>query len=218
MSGHLQDYAVLGVVIGGAGAGSVRNDLRPLMGRFVAEYAMDAAQAARSLRRVVLASDCPVLSRLSQSRFMQRIDPPTAGSLQQSLADVVAQVESRGSFRADAVVALPADVALRPGDLVDRCIAELLSRQCDAVASYCARREGEPAATATGSFDTGLQPDGGCFVIRRDALNAAKPEAPFCLLTAPGDVIRIRCERDLEVAGTALAQRGWSWPRRRMAA
>ena len=239
-----QHKNVVGVILARAGSkGLPGKHTRPLLGRPVVDYTFDAAAEAASLSRVAVSTDCPDVARLARERFLQTIPRPPAlatdtASVQDALLHALQQVESRGDFRADAVVILYGNVAARPAGAVDRCVAHLFHTGCDSVRTFCPTGKFHPLwmsklAGADGDEVQPLKPgsihrrqdlepvylhDGACVAMTRDSLLRGRtwrddPHAMFGMnrrgvIVGEGETVEIDCERDLYLAEAVLRSRG----------
>ena len=249
-----QTKNVLGVILARAGSkGLPHKHTRPLLGRPVVDYTFDAAASAQTLTRLVVSTDCPQVRRLAQGRFLQTINRPAAlatdtASVQDVLLHATEQVESRGGFRADAIVILYGNVAARPDGAVDRCVAHLFTTGCDSVRTFCPTGKFNPAWMSRLGGDDGdrvqplrpgsvhrrqdLEPlylhDGACVAMTRASLLRGRmwrddPHAMFGedrrgVIVGEGETVEIDCERDLLLTEAVLRGRGVSERQVRMAA
>jgi hypothetical protein len=209
MSGRLSiSSPVLGVIFGcDAADDSPRHDLRTIMGRSVAEYTLAAALRATLIQRLVIVSNCPALRRIGQEHFLQCLPRPEGHDIRAFLREATLAIESRGVFRPTVVVALPADVAVRPLGMIDRCVREVLTSGIEAAATFSPAKPG-----------ASIEPDGACLVVRRHALDSRGPLSPRPIEIPAGEVIHIRGKADLIAARKVLHSRGWTFPETRMAA
>jgi N-acylneuraminate cytidylyltransferase len=142
---------VLGVILArGGSAGLPGKHLLPLLGRPVIAYTFDHARAAARLTRVVVSSDCGEIRRLAEQSWLETIARPASlatadASVQGVLLHAMEAVESRSSFRADALVTLYANVPARPDGVIDAAIQLLESTGCDSVRSFCPVGKWHPA-------------------------------------------------------------------------
>ena len=243
--------SVLGVILARAGSkGLPGKHARPVLGRPVVDYTFDAAAAARSVTRLVVSTDCPEVRRLAQERFLQTIQRPAdlatdTASVQDVLLHALDHVESRGGFRADAVVILYGNVAARPDGAVDRCVDHLFTTGCDSVRTFAPTGKFHPAwmSRLDGDRVRPLRPgsvhrrqdlepvylhDGACVAMTRDSLLRGRtwrddPHAMFGqkrrgVIVGEGETVEIDGERDLLLAEAVLRGRGVREWRVRMAA
>jgi N-acylneuraminate cytidylyltransferase len=134
----------LGIILARAGSvGLVNKHLRALASKPVICHTFDHVRASRLLTRVCVTTDCPVILRIAQAEGFQVIHRPAelAGgdaSVQDVMLHAMHETELRDpSFRADAVVTLYGNVAIRPAGVIDRAIAHLRETRCDSVRSFC---------------------------------------------------------------------------------
>lgn len=229
-------FNVLGVIMArGGSVGLSGKHLRDLHGRPVIDYTFDHSLEADLVQRVVVSSDCPTILDVARRRMFETIHRPDAlatsnASVQDVLLHALDSVESRGQFRAHAVVILYGNVPVRPAGCIDTAVAKLRDSGCDSVRTWCPVGKWHPhwmatldgdrvVANVAGSIHRrqDLPPmrlhDGGCVVVRREALLSGRgtgdPHAMFGrdrrgIETGEGDVVEVDSERDLWIAEAAL--------------
>jgi N-acylneuraminate cytidylyltransferase len=142
---------VLGVILARAGSVGLPNKhLLPLMGRAVISYTFDHAQAARSLTRVVVSSDCRHVRTLAARAGFPWIDRPwdlaaSDSSVQDVMLHALDNVERASDFRPDALVVLYGNVPVRGPGVIDRAVAHLAETRCDSVRTFCPVGKWHPA-------------------------------------------------------------------------
>jgi CMP-N-acetylneuraminic acid synthetase len=133
---------VLGVILARAGSVGLPNKhLLPLMGQAVIDYTFGHCRQAKCLSRIVLSSDCATLRRLAEQNWIETIARPAElsgndASVQDVMLHAMQAVESRSSFRADALVVLYGNVAVRPDGVIDQAVKLLEETGCDSVRSF----------------------------------------------------------------------------------
>lgn len=196
----MQNYNTLGVILARAGSlGLPGKHLKPLLGRPVADWSMDHAQAATSLTRVVATTDCPDVRRLARERGLATlVRPPELATSEASVQDVLIHaldaVEARTDWRADAVVILYANVPVRPDGCIDDCVHLLRESGCDSVRTFQPTGKFHPRWMSRVMPDGLVEPvvpgsvhrrqdleplflhDGACVAIKRSALDAAREQ------------------------------------------
>jgi CMP-N,N'-diacetyllegionaminic acid synthase len=134
---------VLGVILARGGSVGLKNKhLLNLLGRPVIEYTFDHARAARRLTRTVVSSDDANILSLARRHGFETIQRPaelatSEASVQEVMLHAMRTVESGNQFKADAVVVLYGNVAVRPPGVIDRAIDLLEASGCDSVRSFC---------------------------------------------------------------------------------
>jgi CMP-N,N'-diacetyllegionaminic acid synthase len=142
---------VLGVILARAGSAGLKNKhLLPLLGKPVIEYTFEHARAAGMLSRTVVSSDSPEILRLAAVSGLETIVRPAAlatadASVQGAMLHAMGHVESKSSFRADALVVLYGNVPVRPAGAINRAIRMLLETGCDSVRSFSPVGKWHPA-------------------------------------------------------------------------
>jgi CMP-N,N'-diacetyllegionaminic acid synthase len=141
---------VLGVILARAGSVGLPNKhLLPLLGRPVIEYTFDHAQAARSLGKIVVSTDCAGVRRLAAARGLATIDRPAKlatanASVQDVMLHAMEQAEV-GGFMPGALVVLYGNVPVRGDGAIDRAVNLLQTTGCDSVRSFCPVGKWHPA-------------------------------------------------------------------------
>jgi CMP-N-acetylneuraminic acid synthetase len=142
---------VLGVVLARSGSVGLKNKhLESLLGRPVISYTLDHAAAAKSLTRVVVSSDCPLVRRFGSVAGFDTVIRPEAlatsnASVQDVMLHAMEQIEALGGFKADALVVLYGNVPVRPAGVIDQAVTMLLETGCDSVRSFCPVGKWHPA-------------------------------------------------------------------------
>lgn len=124
--------------------------LLPLQGRPVVSYTFEHARAARCLSRVVVSSDCSEVRRLAASAGFETVARPAQlatadSSVQDAMLHAMETIESRSTFRADALVVLYGNVPVRPAGAIDRAVGMLQDTRCDSVRTFCPVGKWHPA-------------------------------------------------------------------------
>lgn len=142
---------VLGVILARAGSAGLKNKhLLPLLGKPVIEYTFGHARAAAVLGKTVVSSDSADVLRLAAAAgFETIVRPPqlatAEASVQDAMLHAMEQVESRSSFKADALVVLYGNVPVRPAGAINRAVQMLRETGCDSVRSFTAVGKWHPA-------------------------------------------------------------------------
>ena len=227
------------VLARGGSVGLKDKHLLPLLARPVIEYTFDHARAATRVARTVVSSDAAQIRRLAEERWFETIARPSElatsdASVQDVLLHAMKTVESRCSFRADAVVVLYGNVPVRPHGIIDEAIDLLESTGCDSVRSFCPVGKWHPAWMAKLNDDRveSLQPnsihrrqdlaplflhDGAVVAVSRASLlrGEANPHDPHAFFgtdrravrTGVGETVEIDHQRDLYWAEAVLRER-----------
>lgn len=132
---------VLGVILARGGSVGLKDKhLRLLLGQPVLQHTIDHALAASRLSRIVVSSDHSEILKIAQRSRLETIQRPDSlatadASVQSVMLHALQTVEARSSFRADALVVLYGNVALRSAGVIDRAIELLEKTGCDSVRS-----------------------------------------------------------------------------------
>lgn len=231
---------VLGVILARAGSVGLKSKhLLPLLGRPVVTYTFAHAREARLLTRAVVSTDCPVVRRLAEGEMFETVRRPAElatadASVQDVMLHALETVESRSTFRADALVVLYGNVPVRGDGVIDRAIRMLAETGCDSVRSFCPVGKWHPAwmSRLDGDRVVPLQPgsvhrrqdlpplllhDGGVVTVTRDSMlrGKANPWDPHAFFGTdrrgfelePGETVEIDHRRDLFWAEAVLRER-----------
>ena len=142
---------VLGVILARRGSVGLKDKhMLSLLGKPVISYTFEHARQSKLLTRVVVSSDCPQVRRAAGAAKFETIARPAElatsdATVQDALLHALRAVESRSSFRADAVVTLYGNVAVRSPGVIDRAIEKLVETGCDSVRSFCPVGKWHPA-------------------------------------------------------------------------
>lgn len=142
---------VLAVILARSGSIGLSNKhLLPLLGRPVISYTFDHAQAAKSITRTVVSSDCNIIRRLAMAAGLDPIERPaelatSEASVQDVMLHAMEASKTVLDFHADALVVLYGNVPVRGAGIIDRAIAKLEETGCDSVRSFCPVGKWHPA-------------------------------------------------------------------------
>lgn len=230
----------IAIILARAGSrGLPGKNARIVAGRPMVAWSIDDARAAASVQRVLVTTDCPTVAEAARDAGVEVIERPAA--LATDTAPVCAALRHAVGAAGDAppiVVALYANVPVRPAGLVERAVRALRGGG-DSVQSYGAVGKHHPwwmvRLDAAGRVEPlrpdapdrrqllppVFLPDGGVIAVRRDVLGAAPEDPPHAFLgadrrgiaTAPGSVVDVDEALDLAVAEAALAARREVVPR-----
>ncbi|HLL89472.1 MAG TPA: acylneuraminate cytidylyltransferase family protein [Tepidisphaeraceae bacterium] len=157
----------LAVILARKGSVGLPNKhLLPLLGRPVIGYTFEHAKAARTLKKVVVSTDCPEVQKLARQAKLTVVDRPAAlatgdASVQDVMLHAMDAAERDGTFTADALVVLYGNVPIRGDGTIDACVRLLAGSLCDSVRTFCPVGKWHPAwMSKFGSDDrvTALEP------------------------------------------------------------
>ena len=142
----------LGVILARAGSVGLRDKhLQMLANRPVICHSFEHARAARTLARVCVTTDCPLIRRFALAEGFDIIERPDAlatseASVQDVMLHAMHEIERRDrSFNADALVVIYGNVPIRPRGAIDRAVEHLRETRCDSVRSFCPVGKWHPA-------------------------------------------------------------------------
>lgn len=241
----------LGIILARSGSLGLKNKhLLPLLGRPVIEYTFDHARDSSLLSRVVVTTDCPAVRTAARREMIETIDRPAElatadASVQATCIHALESVESRSSFRADAIVVLYGNVPVRPPNVIDRAIDKLIETRCDSVRSLTPVGKWHPAWMHRLGNDDTMQPlhagsihrrqdlepvylhDGAAIAVTRESMLRGKvaPQDPHAffgvdrrgIVSDMDQTVEIDHQRDLYWAEAVLRERGVGMELRRLA-
>ena len=132
---------VLGVVPARGGSkGMPRKNLRPLAGKPLLAYTVDAARASRRLNRVVVSTDDPEIADTARQLglevpFMRPADLASDTALMLPVLQHAARAMASEGFRADTIVLLQPTSPLRRAEHIDAAVDLLEASGADSVVS-----------------------------------------------------------------------------------
>ena len=142
----------LGVILARSGSVGLKNKHLQILGnRPVICHTFEHARAARSMTRVCVTTDCPIIRRFAMAEGFDAIERPAElatgdASVQDVMLHAMHTVEARHpAFRADALVVIYGNVPIRPRGVFDRAVEHLRQTRCDSVRSFCPVGKWHPA-------------------------------------------------------------------------
>jgi CMP-N,N'-diacetyllegionaminic acid synthase len=228
------DQRVLAVIIGRAGSkGLPGKNARALAGRPMICHTINDALNAEVVDRVIVSTDGDAIAQAAQSMGVHVVcrPPHLASDVATVDAAVRHAVESINTTN-DIIVILYANVPLRPDDLIDRAVRELIETGVDSVQSYSDVGKHHPYWMVT-LDDTGRMqphvkntiyrrqdlpklfiPDGGVIAVTRQSLFTVIDGQPHAFLgedrrgiISNGPVIDVDNAIDFAVAEALLRER-----------
>lgn len=134
----MSDDRALAVIIGRAGSkGLPGKNSRTLAGKPMICHTIEDALAAETVDRVVVSTDGDAIADAAESMGVEVVKRPAALASDTATVDSAVRhaVEAIAS-RAKVIVILYANVPVRPDDLIDRAVRELIKSGADSVQSY----------------------------------------------------------------------------------
>jgi N-acylneuraminate cytidylyltransferase len=138
----MKPHVVAGIFARGGSKGVPRKNVRPLGGKPLIAWAIEAARASALINRVIVSTDDPEIAEVA-SRFGAEVpflrpaelagdDSPELSAWQHAIRSIDGVV---GSRKCDVLVSVPATSPLREVEDIDACILALLDGDADAVIS-----------------------------------------------------------------------------------
>jgi CMP-N,N'-diacetyllegionaminic acid synthase len=142
----------LGVILARAGSVGLKNKHLQILGsRPVICHSFEHARSSRSLTRICVTTDCPIIRRFALAEGFDVIERPAAlatgdASVQDVILHAMHEIERRHpSFLAEALVVIYGNVPIRPRGVIDRAVEHLRETRCDSVRSFCPVGKWHPA-------------------------------------------------------------------------
>lgn len=231
MTIHTHNPIACAVIVGRAGSKGLpgKNEVM-LAGEPIVAHSIDDAEAARTVRRIIVSTDSDAIAAAARHRNVDVIHRPAELATDTArVDDAVRHAVTIAAVEQPVIVILYANVPIRPDDLIDRAARELVTCGADSVQSYTAVGKHHPhwmmrlderghvqpyidnAVHRRQDLPELLIPDGGVIAVTRASLLAGG-EHPHAFLGAdrrgirndPGSVIDIDDPFDLVVAEAML--------------
>lgn len=233
MSRNAAKPNVLAVIIGRAGSkGLPGKNAMMLAGKSMICHTIQDALNAQCVDRVIVSTDGPAIAQAARSLNVEVVQRPA------ELANDTATVDAAVRHAVQAiddhlpiVVILYANVPVRPDDLIDRAVTELIASKADSVQSYSGVGKHHPYWMIRLDDDHRVHahvpntvyrrqdlpplflPDGGVIAVRRESLFNVIESQPHAFLGAdrrgiispPGSVVDVDDAIDLKVAEAILS-------------
>jgi len=224
--------SVLAVVIGRAGSkGLPGKNARLLAGRPMICYTIEDAIAAQTVSRVIVSTDGDAIAAAAESMNVHVVRRPAALASDTATVDAAARHAVQAVDSHDPIIIiLYANVPVRPDDLIDRAVHELIASGADSVQSYSDVGKHHPYWMVNLDVNSRVSPhiantiyrrqdlpelflpDGGVIAVRRESLFRIVEGQPHAFLgtdrrgiTSPeGSVIDVDTQHDFAVAEAAL--------------
>ncbi len=132
-------YEVLGIIPARGGSKGVpRKNVRPLAGKPLIVWTIEAAQRAELVARVVVSTDDDEIADISRAAGAEVIMRPAelatdTAPTEPAMFHALEVLKQREGYRPDAVALLQCTSPLRGADIIDACIRKLFQTGCDAV-------------------------------------------------------------------------------------
>ena len=165
---------ILGVTPARGGSKGVpRKNVRPIHGRPLIAWTIEAAKAARLIERYIVSTEDPEIAAIARSHDVEVLDRPAeladdAAMTVDVLRHVLTQVD------ADTVVLLQATSPIRDAGLIDRCIRRFFETETDSLATgfMCKFAPYGKNTLRRQDLDGFFYDDGNVYVIRADVIRA----------------------------------------------
>jgi CMP-N,N'-diacetyllegionaminic acid synthase len=226
---------VLAVVIGRAGSkGLPGKNAMILAGRPMICHTIDDALSAECVNRVIVSTDGESIAAAAQAMNVEVIcRPPELASDTATVDSAVRHAVEAVNDHSPIVVILYANVPVRPDDLIDRAVTELIASGGDSVQSYSEVGKHHPWWMVTLDDQQQVRPhvkntvyrrqdlpklylpDGGVIAVTRQSLFTVAQGQPHAFLgkdcrgiiSPPGSIIDVDVARDFALAESMLAAR-----------
>lgn len=164
---------ILGVTPARGGSkGIPRKNIRPLCGKPLIAWTIEAANQSRLLDEYVVSTEDPEIARLAEEWGAPRILQRPAALAADEIATLPVLQHVLEEVPADVVVLLQATSPIRDPDLIDRCIEKFLDVQADSLATgfVCKYVEYGKGKFRRQDIDGFFYDDGNVYVIKADLI------------------------------------------------
>lgn len=155
----------------GGSKGVPRKNVRPIHGRPLIAWTIDAARSSRLIDRYVVSTEDSEIAAVARGLGAEILDRPAELATDEAMtADVLAHALTR--IDADTVVLLQATSPVRDPGLIDRCIERFLETRPDSLATgfMCTYLPYGKNTQRRQDLDGFFYDDGNVYVIRADAI------------------------------------------------
>ena len=163
---------ILGVIPARGGSkGIPRKNIRPLAGKPLLAWTLEAVALARLLDRCVVSTEDPEITRVARALGGEVLQRPPELATDEADTLQVLQHAAR-TIPAEAVVLLQPTSPVRDPDLIDRCISRFLKSGADSLATgfLCKTQEYGRGSARRQEIDGFFADDGNIYVMRADLL------------------------------------------------
>jgi CMP-N-acetylneuraminic acid synthetase len=165
---------ILGVTLARGGSKGVpRKNVRPIHGRPLIAWTIDAAKASRLIERYVVSTEDPEIAAVARHLGVEVLDRPAKLADDEAMpVAVLGHMLTR--IDADTVVLLQATSPIRDPGLIDRCIQRFFETGVDSVATgfMCKFAPYGKNALRRQDLEGFFYDDGNVYVMRADILRA----------------------------------------------
>lgn len=157
----------------GGSKGVSRKNVRPVHGRPLIAWTIDAALASRLIDRYVVSTEDPEIAAVARSLGTEVVDrPPELATDEATTLEVLRHVLTK--IDADTVVLLQATSPIRDAGLIDRCIQRFLETGADSLATgfMCKLMPYGTNTLRRQDVEGFFSDDGNVYVIRADVIRA----------------------------------------------
>ena len=132
------DHVIAVIPARGNSKGVPKKNIRPLAGRPLISYSIEAAKRSKSVERVIVSTDDEEIAKIAKQDGAEVIMRPAALATDEArtelaLIHVVETLKRTEGYAVDVVVTLEPTSPLRSLDLIDRCIETLRQTGADSV-------------------------------------------------------------------------------------
>lgn len=159
----------------GGSKGIPRKNLKPIAGKPLLAWTIEAARASKLLDRYVVSTEDAEIAKVASEMGVEVLDRPTELATDEATTLSVLQHALR-LLPADAVVLLQATSPIRDLDLIDRCIRRFLDTKPDSLATgfICKYVEYGKNELRRQDIPGFFYDDGNVYVIRADLIRAGE--------------------------------------------
>lgn len=124
----------------GGSKGLKNKNIRPIFGKPLITYSIDAARESRLISKIVVSTDCDKIAHVVRKYGIDVVNRPKKYStdsapIEQSLRHALRYIERKQSCVVDIIVCLQANIPIRKKSQVDTVIKKIISAHTDAAAT-----------------------------------------------------------------------------------
>ena len=159
----------------GGSKGILKKNLKPIAGKPLLAWTMEAARASKLLDRYVVSTEDAEIAKVTREMGVEVLDRPTALATDEATTLSVLQ-HALAQIPAETLVLLQATSPIRDPDLVDRCIRRFLDTNPDSLATgfICKYVEYGKNELRRQDIPGFFYDDGNVYVIRADLVRAGE--------------------------------------------
>jgi len=139
---------VVGIIPARGGSKRLKDkNILPIAGKPLIGYVIEDAMAAKSIDKVVVSTDCEKISAVVRENYpVEVIKRPAEfarddSPIEEALLHAVEYLEKNGSYKADIVVWMQANIPIKEAGLIDAVVNKLIESDADSCVTVCEAEE-----------------------------------------------------------------------------